>query len=58
MRSKTIAKLMVTFGLLIVAPLALTGCNTMSGAGEDIQALGRGVENSAENVKQRSNVYP
>jgi predicted small secreted protein len=58
MNIKTIAKLLLAFGLLIVAPLALTACNTVSGAGEDIQAIGRGVENSADNVKTQSGVYP
>ena len=58
MRIKTVAKLLLAFGLLIVAPLALTACNTVSGAGEDIQAIGRGVENTSDNVKTQSGVYP
>jgi predicted small secreted protein len=57
MRVDIIAKLTLTVGLLAAA-LPLAACNTVSGAGEDIQAIGRGVENSADNVKARSGVYP
>jgi predicted small secreted protein len=56
MRRKTVAKLVLAFGLLVVLPLA--ACHTVSGAGEDIQAIGRGVENSSDNVRTRSGVYP
>jgi predicted small secreted protein len=56
MRLKTIAKLMLAFGGLIVLPLV--ACNTVSGAGEDIQAIGQGLSNSADNVKDQSGVYP
>lgn len=34
-------------GLAVAAPLALTGCNTVQGFGEDISATGRAVENVA-----------
>ena len=33
---------------LLTAPLALTGCNTMEGAGEDIEAAGEAMEEEAE----------
>ncbi len=29
-------------------PMGLTGCNTIEGAGEDVQAVGEGVEEGAE----------
>ncbi len=45
-------------GLLVLAatlfaaatPLALTGCNTTEGAGEDIEAAGDAIEDAAEDA--------
>lgn len=37
-------------GILAVATLVASGCNTFKGAGKDIQTGGRAVENAAENV--------
>lgn len=34
------------------ASLALAACNTVEGAGEDIEAAGEAVQNTAEDVKQ------
>ncbi len=34
--------------LLLLAYLALAGCNTMAGAGKDIQEGGQAVQNKAE----------
>jgi predicted small secreted protein len=34
-------------GVAVASPLALTGCNTVAGFGEDISATGRAVENVA-----------
>ena len=48
------AKRGLTAAALIVAALglsSLSACNTMSGAGEDMSAAGRAVENSAEQNK-------
>jgi predicted small secreted protein len=39
-----IAALMVAVG----AGLSLSGCNTVEGAGEDIQDLGSGIEDAAD----------
>ncbi len=33
---------------LIVATLALAGCNTMAGAGKDIEKAGNAITNAAE----------
>jgi len=38
--------------VLIGGVLGLVGCNTMSGAGKDIQAGGEALENSAEKNKK------
>ncbi|HYS66828.1 MAG TPA: entericidin A/B family lipoprotein [Paraburkholderia sp.] len=37
--------------LLIAATAALAGCNTISGAGEDISKGGNAITNSAEKAK-------
>ena len=37
--------------LLLVGSVALAGCNTMAGAGEDISAGGHALTNSAESSK-------
>jgi predicted small secreted protein len=36
------------WGVLLMALLAITGCNTMEGAGEDIQKAGKGIEKAAD----------
>lgn len=36
---------------LLIASFALTACNTMEGAGEDIQAGGQKLENAADRNK-------
>ncbi|QNN25326.1 entericidin A/B family lipoprotein [Planctomycetales bacterium ZRK34] len=33
---------------MVVMPLALSACNTMEGAGEDIEAAGESVQDAAE----------
>jgi len=38
-------------GAITLGALALTACNTTEGVGEDIQAAGRGIENTAEDAK-------
>jgi len=38
-------------GLALVMSVFVVGCNTMEGAGEDIQAGGRAVEDTARDVK-------
>jgi predicted small secreted protein len=43
-----IAALALIFGALCVN---LTGCNTTSGAGKDIESAGRGIHNAAEHAK-------
>jgi predicted small secreted protein len=34
--------------------LAVAGCNTVAGFGEDLNAAGRGLKNTAENSKPKS----
>jgi predicted small secreted protein len=46
MRRK-LAMVLVMLGFAVTAS-SLTACNTTAGAGQDLQAAGRGLENSAE----------
>lgn len=39
-------------GLGLVLCLGLTACNTISGAGKDIQATGKAISNTADKVKK------
>jgi predicted small secreted protein len=39
---------------LVIGVMFLAGCNTMAGIGEDTQALGKKVENSADRNKHYS----
>lgn len=36
------------WGVLMIALLAMTGCNTMEGAGEDVQKAGKEIEKAAD----------
>jgi predicted small secreted protein len=36
------------WGVLMIALLAMTGCNTMEGAGEDVQKAGKSIEKAAD----------
>ncbi|MGF1462566.1 MAG: entericidin EcnA/B family protein [Maricaulaceae bacterium] len=38
---------------LVLAAASLIGCNTISGAGKDVQAIGRGVTKAADTVKEQ-----
>ena len=38
--------------LLLVATLCLSGCNTLQGAGKDIQKAGEAIERAAKNGKK------
>lgn len=39
---------MLGVGLLAISVMALVSCNTMKGAGQDLQAGGKALSNSAE----------
>jgi predicted small secreted protein len=39
--------------MLIVTTLALAGCNTISGAGKDIEASGKAVDKAAQDTKKK-----
>lgn len=36
------------WGVLLIALVAMTGCNTMEGAGEDVQKAGEKIEKAAD----------
>lgn len=38
---------------ILLAPLLLAGCNTVSGAGQDIGNAGAGISNTAQKVQQK-----
>ena len=44
------SKLLLAAALLLT-PLALSACNTVSGAGEDIEAAGDAISDAAEDAK-------
>lgn len=44
--------------ILFILPLTLYGCNTMEGAGTDIQKAGKALERSAERNKESSPPCP
>jgi len=52
MRSNPILKLALVLGLASFA-LPLTACNTVEGAGKDVKNVGQGIENSADNVRDK-----
>lgn len=39
--------------VLIAATIAVAGCNTISGAGKDIEAGGKAVEKAADDTKKK-----
>jgi entericidin B len=39
--------------ITIAALVALAGCNTVAGAGKDVQATGSAVEKAADNAKPK-----
>lgn len=43
---------------LFILPILLVGCNTMEGAGTDIQQVGKALERSAERNKEDSAPCP
>ncbi|MGE3302062.1 MAG: entericidin A/B family lipoprotein [Hyphomonadaceae bacterium] len=50
MHAKLISSLLVTAAM--AAAVALSACNTVQGAGEDVKAAGQAVSSSAEETKQ------
>ena len=42
------SKRLLTLLLLSIAALALSGCNTIQGAGKDIQKAGEAIEDAAD----------
>jgi len=52
MNMKTLQKLVVALVMGSLFGIGVLGCNTISGAGQDIQKGGRAVENSAEDAQR------
>lgn len=46
---KTMLAVMMAFGMMF----AITGCNTIAGAGQDVQSGGEAVEGAARDTQQR-----
>lgn len=47
------SRLLCTLALLTAATFALPACNTVEGAGEDIQATGDAISDTAEDTKEK-----
>ncbi|MGE5515896.1 MAG: entericidin A/B family lipoprotein [Bacteroidota bacterium] len=45
--------LALLFLILLAAVLAVSGCNTVSGMGEDISAAGRGIDQTSEATQDK-----
>ena len=39
--------------LALLTAITLSACNTIGGMGEDIEAAGKGIDNTAENTKEK-----
>lgn len=39
--------------VIIAAVLAFTGCNTIAGAGKDVEAGGKAIEKAADDTKKK-----
>ncbi len=39
--------------VMLAAALAIAGCNTVSGAGKDVEAGGKAIEKAAEDTKKK-----
>jgi predicted small secreted protein len=39
--------------VILAAAFAVTGCNTVAGAGKDIEAGGKAIEKSAQDTKKK-----
>ena len=44
-------KKLVALAMLVGFAVALTGCNTVEGAGKDVKATGQAIENAADKRK-------
>ena len=48
-------KLLILSLAILGFGLGATACNTIAGAGEDVQAAGRGVQNASEEAEEELN---
>lgn len=53
MRARQIRSLFLALATVLLLGGSLAACNTMEGAGEDISAAGRGIENTAEKAQRK-----
>jgi predicted small secreted protein len=44
---------MKKFLAIVVSVLAFSGCNTISGAGKDVEAGGKAIEKAADDTKKK-----
>ena len=49
---KLVMKLLIVAGIASFG-LNLAACNTVEGAGKDVKAVGQGIENSSDNVRDK-----
>jgi entericidin B len=50
---KKILLIVTTLAAITLAPIALTGCNTVAGAGTDIKSGGEAVTDTAKDVQKK-----
>jgi entericidin B len=50
---KKIVLIVTTLAAITLAPIALTGCNTVAGAGTDIKSGGEAVTDTAKDVQKK-----
>lgn len=48
---RPLAALIAAAALTLALPITLAGCNTTEGAGEDLQELGKAIDDAAEDAK-------
>jgi predicted small secreted protein len=47
------SNLLLLAALMLISVLAVSGCNTVSGVGEDISAAGKGIDRSSEATQDK-----
>lgn len=47
------SSLLLFTALLLISVLAVSGCNTVSGMGEDISAAGKGIDQTSEATQEK-----
>ena len=52
------SSLLLFAALMLISVLAISGCNTVSGMGEDISAAGQGIDRSSESTQDKLTKNP